>query len=57
VPPGTKGRALDVAITKTKIKVGLKGQPPIIEVGPESHDAIRCDDERSRMAAAVGLQV
>uniref|UniRef100_A0A093VE19 Nuclear movement protein nudC n=1 Tax=Talaromyces marneffei PM1 TaxID=1077442 RepID=A0A093VE19_TALMA len=34
--PGTiKGRDLDVVLTKTKIKVALKGQAPIIEVrGP-----------------------
>lgn len=31
--PGTiKGRDLDVVLTKTKIKVALKGQAPIIEV-------------------------
>jgi hypothetical protein len=31
VPPGTKGRALDVRITKTALRVGLKGQPPILD--------------------------
>lgn len=32
VPGTVKGRDLDVVLTKTKIKVGLKGQEPIIEV-------------------------
>lgn len=32
VPPGTKGRGLDVAIGKGSLRVGLKGQPPIIDV-------------------------
>lgn len=32
VPPGTKGRALDVDIGKTRLRVGIKGQPPIIDV-------------------------
>lgn len=31
--PGTiKGRDLDIVLTKTKIKVALKGQTPLIEV-------------------------
>jgi hypothetical protein len=34
VPAGTKGKQLDVVMTRTRIKVGLKGQPPILEVGP-----------------------
>lgn len=33
VPKGTKARGLDVLIGKTKFRVGLKGQPPIVEVG------------------------
>ncbi len=33
VPKGTKARGLDVVIGKTKFRVGLKGQPPIVEVG------------------------
>lgn len=33
--PGTiKGRDMDVKITKTTIKAGVKGQDPIIEVRP-----------------------
>ncbi|KAG2171506.1 hypothetical protein INT43_008232 [Umbelopsis isabellina] len=31
VPAGTRGKALDVVIKKKLIKVGLKGQPPILE--------------------------
>ncbi|OKL64322.1 Nuclear movement protein nudC [Talaromyces atroroseus] len=42
VPATIKGRDLDVVLTKTKIKVGLKGQPPIIE-GDFPHP-IRADD-------------
>lgn len=37
VPPGTKGRALDVAIGKQSLRVGLKGQPPIIDVSGHQH--------------------
>ncbi len=32
VPPGTKGRQLDVQIAKTHLRVGLKGDLPIINV-------------------------
>lgn len=32
VPAEIRGRDLDVVLTKTKIKVALKGQEPIIEV-------------------------
>ena len=32
VPGNIKGRDLDVVLTKTKLKVALKGQAPIIEV-------------------------
>lgn len=30
VPPGTKGRACDVQIGRTRLRVGLKGQPPVL---------------------------
>ena len=32
VPGNLKGRDLDVVITKTKIKAGVKGQTPVIDV-------------------------
>ena len=32
VPGNLKGRDIDVVITKKKLKVGIKGQPPIIDV-------------------------
>jgi hypothetical protein len=32
VPATIKGRDLDVVLTKTKIRLGLKGQTPFIEV-------------------------
>ncbi|GAA5979907.1 hypothetical protein JCM11641_007582 [Rhodosporidiobolus odoratus] len=31
VPPGTKGKQLDVVLKKLSIKVGLKGEPPVLE--------------------------
>ncbi|KAF5841749.1 nuclear movement family protein [Dunaliella salina] len=31
VPPGIRAKMMDVVISKTKLKVGVKGQPPIIE--------------------------
>lgn len=42
VPGNIKGRDLDVKLTKTSIKVGLKGQPAILE-GDFPH-AIRVDE-------------
>ena len=30
VPAGTKGRVCDVAITRDRLRVGLKGQPPVL---------------------------
>lgn len=34
IPTNIKGRDMDVVLTKTKIRVGIKGQEPIIEVRP-----------------------
>jgi hypothetical protein len=42
VPPGTKGRMCDVTITKTKLKVGLKGHPAILE--GELSEPVKADD-------------
>lgn len=42
VPPGTKAKMLDVVIKKDHIKVGVKGQPPIID--GDLSDAIKVDD-------------
>jgi hypothetical protein len=40
VPAGTKAKMLDVVITKTKLKVGLKGQAPIVDVSVRSADEL-----------------
>ena len=32
IPGNIKGRDLDVVLTKSKLRVGLKGQEPILEV-------------------------
>jgi hypothetical protein len=42
VPPGTRSKALDVAIGKTKLRVGLKGQAPIID--GQLSEAVKPDD-------------
>ncbi|GAA5828060.1 hypothetical protein JCM11251_005715 [Rhodosporidiobolus azoricus] len=42
VPPGTKGRQLDVVIKKLYVKVGLKGQEPVLE--GELAKEVRVDD-------------
>ena len=34
IPGNLKGKDLDVKITKTSLKAGIKGQAPIIEVSP-----------------------
>ena len=34
VPGNLKGRDLNVVLAKTKLKVGVKGQEPIIDVSP-----------------------
>ncbi len=31
VPPGTKGRACDVHIARKHLRVGVKGQPPVVD--------------------------
>ncbi|GLC35883.1 hypothetical protein PLESTB_000516100 [Pleodorina starrii] len=42
VPKGTKGRMLDVVITKSHFKLGLKGQSPILE--GEFSEPVKPDD-------------
>mmetsp|Transcript_1440 Transcript_1440/g.4165 ORF Transcript_1440/g.4165 Transcript_1440/m.4165 type:complete len:312 (+) Transcript_1440:81-1016(+) len=42
VPAGTKGRMCDVSISKKKLKVGLKGQPPVLE--GELSEPVKVDD-------------
>ena len=42
VPPGTPGRALTVTISKTRLKVGLKNSPPIVDA--PLHKAVIVDD-------------
>lgn len=32
IPANIKGRDIDVVLTKTKIRVGIKGQEPLVEV-------------------------
>ena len=39
VPGNLKGKDLDVKITKTSLKAGIKGQTPIIEVQSLSHSS------------------
>lgn len=38
IPGNIKGRDMDVKITKTTIKAGIKGQEPIIEVRSGTHE-------------------
>ncbi|GBF99556.1 hypothetical protein Rsub_12362 [Raphidocelis subcapitata] len=40
VPPGTRGRSLDVAIGRNTLRVGVKGQAPIIDLS----EAVKADD-------------
>ncbi|XP_068664699.1 protein BOBBER 1-like [Aristolochia californica] len=42
VPPGTKSRFVACEIKKNHLKVGLKGQPPIID--GELHQSVKADD-------------
>jgi len=42
VPKGTVGRQLNVEIKKTHLKVGLKGQPPLLD--GELHKPVKPDD-------------
>eukprot|EP00873_Tetraselmis_striata_P034693 jgi/Tetstr1/454957/TSEL_041818.t1 len=42
VPAGTKGRMCDVFISKTKLRVGLKGQAPVLE--GELSEPVKTDD-------------
>ena len=36
MPVGTRSKAMDVVIAKNRIKVGLKGQPAVLEVSAET---------------------
>lgn len=42
VPAGTKAKMMDISITKTKLKVGLKGQPAILD--GELFEPVKVDD-------------
>lgn len=42
VPGNLKGKDFDVVISKTKLKVGVKGQTPIIDVCPEDPPTPAC---------------
>lgn len=42
IPKGTRAKGLDVVIAKKKLKVGLKGQEPILE--GELSKEIKVDD-------------
>ena len=42
LPPGTKTKMLDVEFTNTKLKVGIKGQPPIVNA--DFHKRVIVDD-------------
>ena len=42
LPPGTKTKMLDVIFTNTKLKVAVKGQPPIVD--GEFHKRVIVDD-------------
>lgn len=42
VPTGTRGRDVDVKLTPTHIRVGLKGQTPLVDVRPPSAPPHHC---------------
>ena len=35
-PPGTRGKDLDVSVTSRRVRVGLKGNPPFLDLEPWS---------------------
>ena len=47
VPAGTKGRDCDVSLTTRRLRVGLKGQPPVLD-GELSHP-IKAEDSMWNM--------
>lgn len=49
VPPGTRGKQLDVSLQKRAIRVGLKGQEPIL--AGELAKEIRVDDSTWTLGA------
>jgi hypothetical protein len=58
VPPGTRSRDLSVEIGKRRLRVGLKGQPPLVD--GELHKPVLLDDScwtlgASRAACCVML--
>lgn len=58
VPPGTKGRACDIAISRDKLRVGLKGQPPVLGEpaggGPRGGDSCPCTRLKHQHACGCG---
>lgn len=34
VPPGVSAKQLEVEVTGSQLKIGLKGNPPYLDVGP-----------------------
>jgi len=47
LPDGVKGKDLDVQIKATRLKVGVKGQPPIID--GELHKKVKMEDSMWNM--------
>lgn len=54
VPPGTRGKQLDVVLRKDFIRVGLKGEPPVIE-GTLAKE-IKVDDSTWTLGALLPLE-